>query len=177
MFLRGIAEDLCTNEHAGFKTSALWGLIDGVSFNLGRKDTISWKFTSSGKYSVATTYMAYFAGLVLSNTAAITWKTWAPPKCKFFVWLILQNRVWTATGCIGEGGQIVACAPFASRPRRLPHISSFSVDSPLEFGMKLSASSACMAIRRWLGTMKTLSVIGGSIRWRLEDTSKRPLPR
>uniref|UniRef100_A0A8R7UVN8 Reverse transcriptase zinc-binding domain-containing protein n=1 Tax=Triticum urartu TaxID=4572 RepID=A0A8R7UVN8_TRIUA len=24
------------------------------------------------------------------------WKMWAPPKCKFFAWLILQNRVWTA---------------------------------------------------------------------------------
>uniref|UniRef100_A0A8R7R329 Reverse transcriptase zinc-binding domain-containing protein n=1 Tax=Triticum urartu TaxID=4572 RepID=A0A8R7R329_TRIUA len=23
------------------------------------------------------------------------WKSWAPPKCKFFAWLVMQNRVWT----------------------------------------------------------------------------------
>jgi hypothetical protein len=24
------------------------------------------------------------------------WKCWAPSKCKFFAWLLLQNRIWTA---------------------------------------------------------------------------------
>jgi hypothetical protein len=24
------------------------------------------------------------------------WKVWAPPKVKFFAWLAMQNRVWTA---------------------------------------------------------------------------------
>ena len=24
------------------------------------------------------------------------WKTWAPPRCRFFIWLVLHNRVWTA---------------------------------------------------------------------------------
>lgn len=26
----------------------------------------------------------------------ITTPTWAPPKCKFFSWLAIQNRLWTA---------------------------------------------------------------------------------
>jgi hypothetical protein len=26
----------------------------------------------------------------------ITWQTKAPLKCRFFVWLMLQNRVWMA---------------------------------------------------------------------------------
>ena len=26
----------------------------------------------------------------------MVWKNWAPPKCKLFSWLIIQNRVWTA---------------------------------------------------------------------------------
>jgi len=25
-----------------------------------------------------------------------TWRTKAPPKCRFFTWLMLQNRIWTA---------------------------------------------------------------------------------
>ena len=35
-------------------------------------------------------------GTTSSNMKKIVWKVWAPPKCKFFAWLIIQNRVWTA---------------------------------------------------------------------------------
>uniref|UniRef100_A0A8R7PVI3 Reverse transcriptase zinc-binding domain-containing protein n=1 Tax=Triticum urartu TaxID=4572 RepID=A0A8R7PVI3_TRIUA len=31
------------------------------------------------------------------------WKNWAPQKCKFFSWLITQNRVWTAD-CLAKRG-------------------------------------------------------------------------
>ena len=24
------------------------------------------------------------------------WRTWAPPKCRFFLWLVAHNRSWTA---------------------------------------------------------------------------------
>jgi hypothetical protein len=24
------------------------------------------------------------------------WTTWAPPKCRFFLWLVLHNKCWTA---------------------------------------------------------------------------------
>ena len=26
----------------------------------------------------------------------LVWNAWAPPKCKLFAWMIIQNRVWTA---------------------------------------------------------------------------------
>ena len=26
----------------------------------------------------------------------MVWNVWAPSKCKFFMWIMLQNRVWTA---------------------------------------------------------------------------------
>jgi hypothetical protein len=28
--------------------------------------------------------------------SAAIWKVWAPPKCNFFAWLIMQNRIWMA---------------------------------------------------------------------------------
>ena len=31
-----------------------------------------------------------------SDLPCLVWKPWAPPKCKIFAWLIIQNRVWTA---------------------------------------------------------------------------------
>ncbi|KAJ1280495.1 hypothetical protein BS78_04G236900 [Paspalum vaginatum] len=32
-----------------------------------------------------------------------TWKTWAPLQCKFFIWLAIKNRVWTADRSLKHG--------------------------------------------------------------------------
>ena len=61
-----------------------------------QEDTIQWKFTSNGKYSAASAYKAQFLGSTYAPHYKTIWHCWAPPKCKFFAWLILQNRVWTA---------------------------------------------------------------------------------
>lgn len=39
-------------------------------------------------------YSAFF-GSIQSASHKQIWKAWAPLKCKFFVWLALQNRCWT----------------------------------------------------------------------------------
>jgi len=31
-----------------------------------------------------------------TNFNQIIWSAWAPPKCKFFSWLAVQDRIWTA---------------------------------------------------------------------------------
>ena len=31
------------------------------------------------------------------------WKVWAPPRCNFFAWLVLQNRIWTSDRLIRRG--------------------------------------------------------------------------
>ena len=41
-------------------------------------------------------YKAQFLGLVLSSMDQMVWKAWAPPKAKFFAWLAIQDRIWTA---------------------------------------------------------------------------------
>lgn len=59
-------------------------------------DSIIWKLTNNGAYSCSLAYNAQFAGTIRSCMDSIVWKDWAPPKCKLFSWLIIQNRVWTA---------------------------------------------------------------------------------
>jgi hypothetical protein len=59
-------------------------------------DTIVWKHTKNGVYSVASAYKLQFLGLVLSDMNALVWKVWATPKAKNNTWLALQNRLWTA---------------------------------------------------------------------------------
>jgi hypothetical protein len=41
---------------------------------------------------------------IRSPVDAIVWKNWTPLKCKLFVWLILENRVWAADCLEEEGG-------------------------------------------------------------------------
>ena len=75
---------------------ALWEKLLNVIIRPGVKDTILWKLTNDGQYSARSAYIAQFAGLTRSSLHATVWKAWAPPKCKFFAWLVTQNRIWTA---------------------------------------------------------------------------------
>jgi hypothetical protein len=74
----------------------LWSEVQKIQLDPGAEDIITWKFTADHRYSVKTTYLARFLGSVRINLDLIIWKNWAPPKCKFFIWLAIQNRIWTA---------------------------------------------------------------------------------
>jgi hypothetical protein len=82
---------------------SLWTRVSQVTFQEGQHDTIIWKLTTSGRYSAASAYKAQFAGTTTIGYMGMVWEIWAPPKCKFFAWLILQNRVWTAD-CLATCG-------------------------------------------------------------------------
>jgi hypothetical protein len=74
----------------------LWNLVKDIALRQDQEDHITWTQTPHGEYTSASAYMVRFNGCVAAPGVAIIWKTWAPPKCKFFAWLILQNRVWTS---------------------------------------------------------------------------------
>lgn len=76
----------------------LWSAIDGVHLNLDdlREDEILWTLETSGQYSASSAYEIQFAGQIASNFPKLIWKAWAPPQCKQFLWLLLQNKVWMA---------------------------------------------------------------------------------
>ena len=74
----------------------LWGKLLHVHLNPNVLDSISWKLCNDCLYSVAAAYKAQFLGLVDMVMPLMVWKNWAPPKCKFFAWLVINNRIWTA---------------------------------------------------------------------------------
>ena len=72
----------------------LWELIDEAHFdgNNSDEDAIIWTRTTSGEYSAKSTYDMQFEG----GSFEMVWKVWAPSRCKFFMWIMLQKRVWIA---------------------------------------------------------------------------------
>jgi hypothetical protein len=90
------------NYWTGFTTSlliqfvVLWNLVAPIELNANLEDTISWNLTRHGEYTASSAYKAQFVGLTKTPELASIWTTWAPPKCKLFAWLILQNRIWTS---------------------------------------------------------------------------------
>jgi hypothetical protein len=62
----------------------------------GVPDTISWILTADGVYSAKSAYRVQFEGRTLTTFRCDVWGAWAPPKHKFFAWLLFQNRLWCA---------------------------------------------------------------------------------
>jgi hypothetical protein len=61
-----------------------------------QKDKIFWKWTSNAKYTVASAYNCQFLGAMPSFPAPVIWTASSDADSKFFVWLVLHNRVLTA---------------------------------------------------------------------------------
>ncbi|GJN16027.1 hypothetical protein PR202_gb02977 [Eleusine coracana subsp. coracana] len=71
-------------------------IITQVTLQPGVEDKHVWKFSASGNYSTKSAYEALFIGSTSFEPWERVWKTWAPGKCHFFIWLAVQRRCWTA---------------------------------------------------------------------------------
>ena len=54
------------------------------------------EYAPNGCYSASSAYKAQFLGSTPCSFTKIVWKSWAPPKCRFFASLVVQNRLWTS---------------------------------------------------------------------------------
>jgi hypothetical protein len=59
-------------------------------------DEVFWRWTSNGRFSVASAYSCQFKGAYTFFPAVNVWKAFTQPKCRFFLWLVLHNRALTA---------------------------------------------------------------------------------
>jgi hypothetical protein len=72
----------------------LYQLLEEVALQQGVSDTHLWRLSASGQYSTRSAYKAIFQGATSFQPAQRVWRTWAPGKCKFFMWLVEHNRCW-----------------------------------------------------------------------------------
>jgi hypothetical protein len=62
----------------------LWALLNSIHLQEEIEGTIAWKVTPSGEYSSNSAYKEKFFGATATSKNRLVWKTWAPPKIKFF---------------------------------------------------------------------------------------------
>ncbi|KAF8724625.1 hypothetical protein HU200_020895 [Digitaria exilis] len=101
----------------------LWGMLQQVQLN-DQPDNIIWRFSTNGTYSSSSAYQAQFT----ANFSDLDWdrlsKTRAENKCKFFGWLLLQNKLWTNDRIINTGGQANAQCPLCCSAPALHMLAS-----------------------------------------------------
>jgi len=81
----------------------VWDLIQEVVLQHDVEDVHKWRFEASGQFSTKSAYEALFNGSVYFAVGKLIWGTWAPKKCKFFMWLVAHNRCWTADRLARQG--------------------------------------------------------------------------
>lgn len=94
-WITDIVVDTFTVQHQA-QYIALWDLLQDIVLSPGIEHSIIWTLTTSGTYTTASAYKAQFLGSVPCSFDKLVWKTWVTPKCKFFSWLAVQNRLWTS---------------------------------------------------------------------------------
>lgn len=74
----------------------IWDLVREVNLLPDTPDQHIWTPSSSGSYSSKSAYDRFMVGGASFAPADRIWRTWAPPRCKFFLWLAAQDKCWTA---------------------------------------------------------------------------------
>lgn len=97
-------EELSTSEHLRQYVDLWVRLLQPPAFN-EHEDTIIWKLTANGVYTTKLAYRLQFIGATRSTFNETIWKCWAPPKCKFFAWLVIQICIWTVDRLQKRGWQ------------------------------------------------------------------------
>ena len=108
----------------------VWDLVDGIMLQPDIPDQHRWKLSSSGSYSCKSAYNSMFTGIIGFAPWKRVWKSWAPPNCRFFVWLAINNKCWTSDRLAKRGLPHQSACPFCDQAgETINHILSACVFS------------------------------------------------
>ena len=93
----------------------IWDLVEGLTLQQEVTDRFRWKLTQSGTYTSKSAYAAFFVGTIKFAPWKKIWKSWAPLRCKFFIWLAINNRCWTADCLVKRGLPHSEACPFCGQ--------------------------------------------------------------
>jgi hypothetical protein len=75
---------------------SLWQGINNTHELNELDDTILWRWTADGKYNTNSAYKIQFTTSFCKMKICPIWKARTEPKCRFFAWTLLHNRILTA---------------------------------------------------------------------------------
>lgn len=101
----------------------VWDITETLVLEVGRRDTAHWKLTSDGQFSVSSAYHLFFMATIRFACAKPIWKSKAPPRCKFFMWLAVHRRCLTADNLERRGWPSNgSCSLCISEPEDCTHL-------------------------------------------------------
>ena len=93
----------------------LWSRVQNTHLQPGCDDVIRWSWEHNGQHSTRSAYEAMFWGREGISTAAFTWNSGAPMRCRFFTWLAIRNRCWTSDRLVRRGLDHQETCPFCDQ--------------------------------------------------------------
>ncbi|GJN20314.1 hypothetical protein PR202_gb07677 [Eleusine coracana subsp. coracana] len=98
------------------------------------EDLHIWRFDNSGQYTTKSTYLAFFNGAIQFEPWRRIWKSWAPAKCKIFLWLAVRNNVGQQIVWQKETSLILTIAYCVTKKLKISNIFLPRVYLPGSFG-------------------------------------------
>ena len=74
----------------------IWDLVQDTVLSMETPDRLVWRLTGDLNFSVSSAYGMFFAANMRFACHKPIWKSKAPPRCKFFMWLVIHTRCLTA---------------------------------------------------------------------------------
>jgi hypothetical protein len=101
----------------------LWDILSTVELHPEREDKHIFRIANDGKYSAKAAYESLFIRSIQFEPSDKIWKSWAPPKCNFFLWLAALQRCWTADRLQKRGLEHPARCPLCDQdPESIDHL-------------------------------------------------------
>jgi hypothetical protein len=100
----------------------LWACLSEIELHPHIEDRHIFSVAPNGKYSAKAAYKGLFLGSCTSGQYKRVWKTWAPSKCRFFLWLVAHNRCWTADRPAKRGMHPSSCPLCDQEPESINHL-------------------------------------------------------
>jgi hypothetical protein len=73
----------------------LWDALRLVELQPEKEDNHFFRTANNDRYSANAAYESLFMVSTQFEPCERIWQSWAPPKCKFFMWLVALRRCWT----------------------------------------------------------------------------------
>jgi hypothetical protein len=71
-----------------------WDLLYEFQLQPDVENSHIWRLSTGGQYSAKSSYDNLFLSATLFKPCERIWKSWAPPKCRLFLWLVSHKRCW-----------------------------------------------------------------------------------